>query len=78
MTAQIGEFALSLAILAAMGAVLASIAAARFETDRLLTASKALLGSFAALLTIAVAEACFSRQPQFPQPHGFPSGTTVM
>jgi cytochrome c-type biogenesis protein CcmF len=55
MTAQIGEFALSLAILAAMGAVLASIAAVRFQTDRLLTASKALLGSFAGLLTIAIA-----------------------
>ena len=26
----------------------------------------------------AVAEACFSRHPRLPQPHGFPLGTTVM
>ncbi len=31
-----------------------------------------------AMLTMAVAEACFSRQPQFPHPQGFPSGITVM
>ena len=54
MTAQLGEFALSLAILAAAGAVFASFAAARFGSDRLITASKALIAALAGLLTVAV------------------------
>ena len=36
MTAGIGELSLSLAILAAMGALLMSLAAARFSSDRYL------------------------------------------
>jgi cytochrome c-type biogenesis protein CcmF len=54
MTAQIGEFALSLAILAAVSAVLASFAAARFGSDRLITVSKALMAALAGLLSVAV------------------------
>jgi cytochrome c-type biogenesis protein CcmF len=55
MTATTGNFAISLAILAAMGAVLASLAAARFESDRFLGAARWLIGAFGALLTVAIA-----------------------
>ena len=55
MTATIGNFALSAAILAAMGAVLASVAAARLQTDRLLGVARWLIGGFAVLLSIAIA-----------------------
>jgi cytochrome c-type biogenesis protein CcmF len=54
MTAQIGEFALSLAILVSMGVVFAAFAAVRFDSDRLISAAKVLIGTFAALLTAAV------------------------
>ena len=55
MTATIGNFALALAILAAMAATLASLAAARFEADGALVLARRLLGVFAALLTGATA-----------------------
>jgi len=55
MTATIGNFALSAAILVAMSAVLSSVAAARFESDRFLGAARWSIGAFAALLSIAVA-----------------------
>ena len=55
MTATIGNFALAVAILMAMAAVLACVAAARFDSDRLLGAARWLIGAFATLLSAAVA-----------------------
>jgi cytochrome c-type biogenesis protein CcmF len=55
MTAHIGNFALALAILAAMGAILSSFAAVRFESGLPLRAARWLIAAFAALMTVAMA-----------------------
>jgi cytochrome c-type biogenesis protein CcmF len=55
MTATIGNFALALAILAAIGAAFAALAAGRLEVDRLLAAARWLIAAFAVLLTAALA-----------------------
>ena len=54
MTSHIGNFALSLAILASMAAVLASFAAVRFESSKPLNVARGLIALFAALMTIAM------------------------
>src|SRR4051812_4811313 len=53
--ADLGNFTLAVAVLAAMVGVLAAIAAVRFESARALTASRWLIGGIAAMLTVAVA-----------------------
>src|SRR5687767_8132464 len=55
MTGDIGNFALGLAILAAALAVLLSVAAARFESNRVLNAARWMIGCVAAMLSLAVA-----------------------
>ena len=55
MTANLGNFALSAAILVAMGAVLASVAAGRLQIDRFLGIARWCIAIFAALMSIAVA-----------------------
>jgi cytochrome c-type biogenesis protein CcmF len=54
MTATIGEIALSLAILAAMGALLMSLAAARFSSAQYLTLARRLIAVLAACVTVSV------------------------
>ena len=54
MTEAIGNFALAAAILSAMGAILASLTAARFESDKMLGGARWLIGLFAAFVTVAI------------------------
>ena len=53
MTEAIGNFALAAAILSAMGAILASITAARFDSEKALGGARWLIGIFAAFVTLA-------------------------
>src|SRR5215207_779147 len=55
MTETIGNFSISLAILASMAAGLASVAAARLDSDRLLSGARWLIGAVAVLMSVATA-----------------------
>src|SRR5687768_17267502 len=55
MTGDIGNFALGLAILAAALSALLCVAAARFDSDRVLGAARAMIAVVAALLSVAIA-----------------------
>jgi len=49
-----------------------------FEADDAMVSYQVMASAKGSVQVMAVAEACFSRQPTLPQPQGLPLGTTVM